>query len=183
MATILIAPQFVNWNLYKSEITTAVHNVTGRELNIDGDIEMTVFPSLALKVSNVRLANLAGAKSKEMLQLEDVRVGVSLSALISGKLAVIFTLIKPVVELEITQDGQTNWDFAQTNILPQSSAIYGGGNKEKLPVASSLLDIQLDSFRVVDGTVTYRDGRTGVVEQIKNLNSEVSFDSSKVPSD
>ena len=181
VATILIAPQFVNWNLYKSEITTAVRNVTGRELNIDGDIEMTVFPSLALKVSKVRLANLAGAKSNEMLQLEDVRVGVSLSALISGKLAVIFTLIKPVVELEITQDGQTNWDFAQTNILPQSSAIYGGGNKEKLPVASSLLDIQLDSFRVVDGTVTYRDGRTGVVEQIKNLNSEVSFDSLKGP--
>ncbi|MBE89510.1 MAG: hypothetical protein CMM76_08745 [Rhodospirillaceae bacterium] len=189
VAAVLIAPQFINWNLYKSEITTAVRNVTGRELNIDGDIEMTVFPSLALKVSKVRLANIAGAKSKEMLQLEDVRVGVSLGALISGKLAVILTLIKPVVELEITRDGQTNWDFAQTNRLPQSNAINSEGNKEKLPVESPPFDIQLDSFRVVEGTVTYRDERTGQgrpwifssIKQIKNLNSEVSFDSLKGP--
>ena len=178
---VLIAPQFINWNLYKSEITTAVRNATGRELNIDGEIEVTVIPSLALKVSKVRFANIAGAKSKEMLQLNDVRVGISLGDLIGGKLAVILTLIKPVVELEVTRDGQTNWDFGQANTPPQAVAVTVDGGKEKSSATSSSLDIQLDSFRIVEGTVTYRDGRTGQIEQIKDLNSEVSFDSLKGP--
>ncbi|MDB3953499.1 AsmA family protein [Alphaproteobacteria bacterium] len=178
---VLIAPQFINWNLYKTEITTAVRNVTGRELNIDGDIEVTIIPSLALKVSNVRFASIAGAKSKEMLRLNEVRVGISLGDLISGKLAVILTLIKPVLELEVTRGSQTNWAFTQSTTPLQSDAASSQGGKEELPLESSPLNIQLDSFRVVEGTVTYRDGRTGQFEKIKDFNSEVSFDSLKGP--
>ena len=100
---VLIAPQFINWNLYKTEITTMVRNLTGRELNIDGDIEVAIIPSLALKVSKVRFASIADAKSNEMLRLDEVRVGISLGDLIVGKLAIILTLIKPVFELEITR--------------------------------------------------------------------------------
>jgi uncharacterized protein involved in outer membrane biogenesis len=180
---ILIAPQFIDWNQYKSEISAAVRDATGRELKIDGDIEVTVIPSPALKVSGVRFANVAGAASKDMLVLDDVRVSVAIGDLIRGKIAVILTLMKPVVALEVTRKGRANWDIGKstprapthnTQVAPAAKA--PPSSKASLPV-----DVQLDSFRIVEGIVTYRDARDGAMERIQNLNSDVSFDSLNGP--
>lgn len=175
---VLIAPQFINWNLYKSEITTAVRDATGRELKIDGDIEVTVLPSLALKVSKVRFANVAGAKTKDMLVLDDVRVSVALGDLIQGKLGVILTLVKPVVALEVTPDGKASWDMGPAGApVSANGKSAPPGKFTPSDAASAPLDIRLDSFRIENGSLTYLDGRTGMLERIRDLNSEVSFDS------
>jgi hypothetical protein len=41
--------------------------------------------------------------------------------------------------------------------------------------------VKLDSFRMVNGTVTYLDGRTGAIERIDVLNSDISFNSLSGP--
>ena len=65
IAAILIAPSFVDWNAHKQEITAMVREATGRELVIRGNIDVTVLPSPALRVEDVRLSSIEGAVSPE----------------------------------------------------------------------------------------------------------------------
>ena len=59
VAVVLVAPSFVDWNVYKDRIAVEVRKAIGRELSIDGDIGLVLLPAPALSVENVRLANEA----------------------------------------------------------------------------------------------------------------------------
>ena len=50
----------VDPNDFREEIAAAAKENTGRELTIAGDMEMTVFPWLGVKIDKVTLGNAAG---------------------------------------------------------------------------------------------------------------------------
>src|SRR3546814_2064007 len=107
IAGVLIAPSFVDWKAYKGQIAAAVRDATGRELTIAGDIDLAVLPTPALAASRVRLASIPGAANPDMLSLEAMRVRISVGALLRGQIAVeSVTLVKPVIALEVTEDGR-----------------------------------------------------------------------------
>ena len=60
VATVLILPTFINWNQYREEIASQVRKALGRELNIKGDIKLTILPSPALAINDIHLANVEG---------------------------------------------------------------------------------------------------------------------------
>ena len=70
VAAVLIGPGLIDWNQYKGEIAAQAKAITGRDLTIDGDIQITVLPAPALVVKDVALANLEGATSPEMAPVE-----------------------------------------------------------------------------------------------------------------
>ncbi|MGH6620771.1 MAG: AsmA family protein [Alphaproteobacteria bacterium] len=176
IAAILIAPSFVDWNAHKQEITAMVREATGRELTIRGNIDVTILPSPALRVEDVRLSSIEGAVSPEMIRLPEARIGFAFAPLLEGRLSTVVTLVRPTVNLEKLKDGRVNWDFAakqeQVPAEQQSADAPGSG----LP-----FDVKLDSFRIVNGTVSYHDASTGTLERMESLNTEISFDSLRGP--
>ena len=50
---------FINTDQYKSLLETAVANNTGYQLNIAGELELDIFPTLRLTLHDVRLRNPA----------------------------------------------------------------------------------------------------------------------------
>jgi len=174
IAAVLIAPSFIDWNAHKKQISALVQEATGRELTIRGNIDVTILPSPALRVEDVRLASATGAVSPEMIRLPEARISIAFASLLEGQLAAVVTLIRPVVNLEKLRDGRGNWDFSNGHGAQASAgdAASPGGGGSALP-----LDIKLDSFRIVDGAVSYHDAATGMLERIEKLNSEISFDS------
>ncbi len=187
-AVLTIVPQFINWSSYKPSIISAVQDATGRRLTVDGDIEVTMLPELALKMSRVRFANVAGALSKDMLVANDMRMGIAFGDLLKGRLRLVVTLNKPVVALEVTKDGNASWDFAPKRQVIDNSPLIQNAIPEKDKKTNSSseeeshpFDLRLDSFLVKEGSLTFLDGRTGKTESVTNLNSEVSFASLKGP--
>jgi uncharacterized protein involved in outer membrane biogenesis len=59
---LLIVPKLINWNGYKPRIASIVKDSTGRELRIDGDIELSIFHSLVFSARDVHLANAPGMR-------------------------------------------------------------------------------------------------------------------------
>lgn len=53
----------VDPNDFKEEIAAAAKENTGRELTIEGDMEMTLFPWLGVKIGKVTLGNAPAARS------------------------------------------------------------------------------------------------------------------------
>ena len=112
-ATLLVGPGLIDWNRYKSEITEIAKAKTGRDLQILGDIKITLLPSPSLSGRDVRLANIEGAAAADMVRLKSLEIKIALMPLLGGTVRIeTVRLVEPVIELEVLGDGRKNWVFA-----------------------------------------------------------------------
>lgn len=176
IAAVLVAPSFVDWNARKQQIAALVKDATGRDLTINGDIDVTILPRPALRVEDVRLSNAAGANASDMIRLPEARVSVAFGPLFEGQIATVVTLVRPIINLEKLAGGRANWQFEAPSATTESAASedQGSGDEDRL-------NVKLDSFQIVDGTISYLDSENGAFERIEKLNSDISFDSLKGP--
>ena len=168
VAALFVAPHFINWNEYKSDITEQISQATGRNIAIDGTLNVRLLPTPAMTVRNVRLANLDGAGTPDMVRLEALQVRVALMPLLSGEVQVErIRLLNPVINLERMADGRANWDFAP----PGSNQGSNGTTGAATPPQSVSVEpaIRLDHFEIVGGTVIYSDVKAASTHKIENL--------------
>ncbi|MCZ6838092.1 MAG: AsmA family protein, partial [Alphaproteobacteria bacterium] len=78
IAAAFIVPFFIPLDTIKEQITTRAEDATGRKLTIAGDFDLSIFPRVRVKASDVTFANAAGAKQANMLELAELEVGVAL---------------------------------------------------------------------------------------------------------
>jgi uncharacterized protein involved in outer membrane biogenesis len=175
----LIVPSIIDWNGYKAEIASQVRQATGRELQINGDLDLAILPSPRLSAIDVRFANLKGATAPHMAQLKSLQVSVRLAPLLSGKVEVeSISLIGPIIELERLSDGRTNWDLVPKT---ENSTASSSSATENTAAGGQSESIRLDSIHIEDGTIIYRDSAEEMVEKIENLNLEISAKSLSGP--
>jgi hypothetical protein len=60
VAAVAFVPRVVDWHLFDDQIAQAVRDATGREIRIDGDIDVALIPAITLTARDVRLANPSG---------------------------------------------------------------------------------------------------------------------------
>lgn len=187
----LAAPSFVDWNAYKDDISAAVREQTGRELEIQGDIKATLLPAPAISAENIRLSNRQGAVSEDMLSLSSVRVQVAFAPLLSRVIQVdSFELVEPVVEVEKFADGSMNFDdiaaaaakpSTETAPAQESAPVNAGNGSEPLNIAG--FDLKIDGASIKEGTVIYRDSQAGTMQVVDNFNLTVGANSLQGPFD
>ncbi len=187
VAAVLVVPSFVDWNRYKGELTAQVQTYLGRDLVINGDIELSVLPVLALVADDVRLANVEGASATEMVRLKSLEVRIAQAPLLGGNIQVeTVKLVEPVIELEVLADGRKNWVFTTPEEEGEPAAATGGpgpATDGEAPPAASGPPVRLDSFVIENGTVIYRDSTSGTVERIEGVNARVAAASLSGPFD
>ncbi|MHA1107813.1 MAG: AsmA family protein, partial [Alphaproteobacteria bacterium] len=140
----------------------------------------SVLPTPRLSVNKVRLAGLPGADASDMAQLKSLSVRIKFAPLLRGRVEVeSITLVDPVIRLEALEDGRVNWDFAPPEAAKPAIG-YRGTQRRKRPEASppaaatDLDSIRLDSVRIVNGTLTYRDAASGTEQRIDRIEAELS---------
>ncbi|MGY9006681.1 MAG: AsmA family protein, partial [Alphaproteobacteria bacterium] len=171
IAGALVVPSFVDWNAYRGEITSQVRKATGRRLVIEGHIKLAVLPALKLSVTNVRLANLDGAKTADMAKLAALDVHLALWPLLEGKVVAHSVVLRGAeIELEHLADGRVNWDFpgltASSNEPPNFKGEGSG--------ASGGDAIRLDRMTIKGGRLTYRDSRKRTIERIDAIDIQIA---------
>ena len=60
LAAIFILPSLVPTSVYKDRISDTVSESLGRDIIIDGDIDLSVFPTLQAKATRVTISNPDG---------------------------------------------------------------------------------------------------------------------------
>ncbi len=98
-------------NAYKADIAEQVKEETGRDFNISGDINLTIYPWLGLEVSGVQLSNADGFGEAPFLNADTFKVRAKLLPLLRKELEM-DTLILQGVNLNLAKnaEGKTNWD-------------------------------------------------------------------------
>src|SRR3546814_13217787 len=88
-------------------------DLTGRGLEIAGDVSLRLLPTPAFSAEQVTLANLEGGSEPVMARLEELRISIALLPLLRGEVLVeSVTLVRPDILLEVLEDGRANWVLA-----------------------------------------------------------------------
>ncbi len=153
---------------WKPELVSRVRQLTGRELRIDGQMSLSLFPRIEFVADDVGLANAPGAEPADMITLDTLRLALRLRPLFSGKVEVeSFVLERPTIALQVDAKGRSNWEFG-----PDSGERPGAGRDG----AASLQDLQLDEARIVAGRVSWNDRRSGATQTFTEVNLDVSLE-------
>src|SRR3546814_12807421 len=116
---------------YKGEIQSLVKEGTGRDLRIDGDISLSLFPPFAVSVEDVGFANAPGAAAPEMATIDRLDVALQVLPLPRGEVAIDrFILEKPVINLEIDEQGRPNWQLQTADAAPAPSEEPGAADRQ-----------------------------------------------------
>ena len=144
-------------NSFKPRVIAAVRQATGRDLVLQGPINLGLSLQPTLVVRGASLSNPPGFSRPQMVTLEELDLKLALIPLLSHRVVVErLVLVKPDIVLETNAQGQTNWQFtpeAGNAPVPQPTAEEA---KEKTPTQISIAEVSLDN-----GTLTWRDDRSG----------------------
>ncbi len=113
VVAVVVAPSLIDWNRFKPQIAEAVRNSTGRDLRIDGDLKISLLPSIRVSAGSVRLSNEAGMTAPDMVSIGSVSLEAKLWPLLGKRLVVSSLVVKDAsINLEVDKTGHPNWSFA-----------------------------------------------------------------------
>ena len=143
-------------NSLKPRIADAVRDATGRELVINGDVDLAVFPTVSVALSDVTLSNAPGMSAPHMMSLKSLEAEIPLFPLL-GREVIVETLVitEPALFLEKNQDGQPNWELvpAAAEAPPADQGAAGDG--------APINELRLVDVRIVGGSLSYVDALSG----------------------
>ena len=179
IAGLLAAPNLIDWTAQKGRITEQVRALTGRDVAIGGDVRLRLLPTPSFSAEQVRLSNQEGGAASPMIELERLDVKVAFLPLLQGEVQVeSIVLVKPIIRLEVLADGRRNWDIlAPTDKTPEASGQTKPAPDGVAPAEALPGGIRLDSVKISDGTIVYRDRAEGREERLDDLQATIAADS------
>ena len=154
-------------NDYRETLAEVVRERTGRELEIEGDIGLSVFPSLAIELGATRLGNAAGFSERPFASVDTVQAGVRLLALLGGKVEVDRIVLDGLsLSLEKRADGSTNWaDLGNGQRSTEAADDEHGGG-------AGAAAFELDGIEVRNARVRWDDRQSDTTHSIEGLSLE-----------
>ncbi len=145
-----LVPQLMDWKSYKTEARKQIADMTGYDVDLQGDLSVAFLPSPRVYIEDVRVKDPQGTHPDDtVLTLARLDVRLDLWSLLGGRVAVSAVhLDHPAVFLRKDAQGHLNV------MTPQIAALMAGDrsaeHQEKSPVS-------FGSVAVSDGMFSYQD--------------------------
>lgn len=162
VAAAVILPMVVDPNDYKPQIETAVKEKLGRDLAIEQDLGLSVFPWLGIETGGVTLGNAPGFSADAFAKIEEVGVKVKLMPLLSREVEVDTLVLKGLqVNLEKDENGKTNWD----DLAGEGKAEAPSAPKEEGPAGAedgaAGVSLKVQGVQIEDARISWDDRQAG----------------------
>ena len=163
MAAVYVFLDTYDYNKLKPRFARMVKDATGRELNLGGEINLAIGFSPSLVVTDVTFANASWGSQPQMVKIEKLRVHVRLLPLLFKDVELKHLGLAGVdVLLETDSNGQGNWDFT------------GGDKSEKSLEAFEPIKLNIDSIRIENLSLIFREGKTGSTKRFTLASLDVA---------
>lgn len=159
---------FFDPNDYKAEISAAVEQATGRQLSLEGELELDIFPRLRIAIGAAELANAAGFGDEPFASIESAGLAVDLLPLLSGRIAIAEARLEGLVLNLVRNDqGQNNWQdlggaAASEPASPSAEDATSGADQE--------LDVR--AIVIARSEINWSDALAGSQWQLGDFNLE-----------
>ncbi|OUR64388.1 membrane assembly protein AsmA [Methylophaga sp. 42_25_T18] len=168
---LIALPFVVDPNDYKQEISTQVEKATGRTLTLDGDIELSVFPWIALELGPLSLSNAKGFTADTFAQVQSAEIRIKLMPLLNKQLEMDTIILDGLMlNLEKNKVGKTNWDdlTSETNTKDSDKA----SKQTEKPDAGTpaLAAISIAGVQLTNANILWSDASAAQKISLKNFN-------------
>lgn len=161
---------FFDPNHYKDEIRTLARDNAQLELDIQGQIDWSVFPWLGLSINDI---NVRFIDQPELAKLKQAQVSVSLPALLSGKVEMQQVLIDGLdLTLVQAKEGANNWSAPASETSTSTAATDGAASDNSSSSAGSGFALDIEKVQLSNATLRYTDETTGQTTEVTQLNLE-----------
>jgi AsmA protein len=146
---------FFDPNDFREKIETAVYESTGRELKIEGDVGLQLFPWLAVEVGRTRLGNAPEFGDGVFAEFESARLSVRALPLLFGRELSIGTVALDGFRLDLRVDerGRRNWsDLLSSDAPADDRAVPPSGPPTAPPGRASL---EVSGVDISNASITY----------------------------
>ena len=151
----------VNPNKFKPMLSEEVRKVTGRELQINGDLSWTVYPNLGVKVGHIVLNNPDGFNEKVFAEIDELHMGVKILPLLRAKIEATGILVSGLkLNLIRLANGATNWQDLQKTALPtqqKDRSEDGPVNDLSLGGRMAMLSLDIPSVDIAHANIHWID--------------------------
>jgi len=164
----IVAPMVIDPNDYREEIQAVVKEKTGRDLSINGDLSLSVFPWVGIGINDVSLSNASGFEADHFAEIKEASVKVKLLPLLSQQVEV-STVVLTGMTLNLAKNkaGKTNWDdMAQSS--GESSKKESSADTDKSS-GTALGAIAIGGLQIVDANITWDDASKGEKYSLADL--------------
>ena len=173
----LIVPLLLPAEAYKAQVITAVKANTGRDLTIDGDVGLSIFPRFEVRAEQVRLSNAAWAKVPDMVTMSEMQVSLALWPLLFGEVKLdSFQLVDPVIALEVNAKGVANWQFTPP-VAPGEHGDPGAPSSDARTAteAGTVSELRLGDVGIENGRASYRNAQSGADFTVEAINLDLTL--------
>ncbi|WP_439541489.1 AsmA family protein [Hyphomicrobium sp.] len=179
-------------NFVRDRVVLAVKEKTGRDLVIAGPASFSLYPTLGISLADVSLSAGPGfAGSAPLVTMKALDVSVAFWPLLQRDVRVSSLVLRdPVFTLEVDANGHRSWDFAEADAseprvrfaqaegLSRPDAPISDAAPNALPRKPSMLrvsDVKLEDVRIDNGTLNWRDQRTGSTSEFSAINLKLAL--------
>ncbi len=157
---ITVVPYFINWNQYKSEISEQLSAKSGYHVELNGDIRVSILPSLAINIADVSIKDAQDNTSQTLsISMEKLSVEMSLLRLLKKEIELQdISLIKPNIRIK-----KNNATRVKNNTLKTTK-------EEK--IEEKKISLSFDQVTVKDGSITYIQNN-GEAHYIDSINTTI----------
>lgn len=114
---LLIVPRLSGGADYRGLLIAQIEARTGRKVTIEGEVKMRLLPTPEITAEDVRLANIEGAPSPDVLKVPRAVFRLERGPLVTQKLKVTEVILDhPKIYLDILPDGRKSWDFEPKSV-------------------------------------------------------------------
>ncbi|MCX5516945.1 AsmA family protein [Kaistia defluvii] len=154
LVSALVIPWFVDWNAFRSTFEREAEKILGQPVTVAGTADASLLPMPSLVFTDVRVG---GSPDQPMMKIDRFAVRIELIPLITGTFKVVdMAITRPRLQVTVGADGTPDW-------LRRSEA-----SKTLDPDA-----VTLEKVDISDGSIDYRDLRTGRSVSLTAINAAV----------
>jgi len=166
IAAVIAVPLLIDVNDYRPQMAQAVTDATGREMKIDGELELSVFPWLGVNTGAIELGNRKGFGKKAFAKIDSAQIRIKLLPLLSQQYEVDTLVFKGLsLNLQRRKNGTDNWsDLAKANGKPAKKDSKSPDAKD-IGALAVIGGVNLES-----ATLVFEDKQAGQTIKVNKLN-------------
>ncbi|MCK6418331.1 MAG: AsmA family protein [Alphaproteobacteria bacterium] len=171
----LVAPMFIDWNAYKSQIQEQIKSASGYDVTLNGDLGLGILPVPSFTAQDVKI-QVPGTRGP-FATVKRVHAALDVFALLSRQVSITAVLLDaPQLTLEATADGRNNWSLPAQNSAQQSAATQATTTSANTAGGG----VSVDHISIRDGSVSYSSGK-GQPFTIASLDAQAAMRSLEGP--
>ncbi|HEY8096229.1 MAG TPA: AsmA family protein, partial [Methylobacter sp.] len=180
-AAVCILPFIIDPNDFKPDIAAAVKDKTGRELVLDGDLKLSLFPWIGISTGKLVLSNAPGFQDQPFATLEESDIKVLLLPLLSKKIEVSRMALKGLtLNLAKSKQGVANWsDLADSKRMPPAPTVGVGTQDQQPMLPATPAAFTIGGIAIENARINWDDLQAEQHIEIKDLSlntDKFSFD-------